>query len=696
MSQQIITRQDDGAMFLLGRRLGSGLLGIVYLGDSLTEDKGQVAVKTPFPDLAPAQRKRFKEEYDVLTSLAGQLDDPLPVSHVWWGENENTGAEVLILEYAPPELFGQVRELSGLTREELALQAAAQYARLLEALHELPRSDGGIEKGYTCADRKPRDLRWRAPELGSFESGRLMVLDWNVVRPKNEKGVRDDVYLFGSLWYQLLTDRYARSDPPVLDDQLWTTGDVSVSIGLRYLLARALAANPNRRYTDASKLAEAIEQQLSVLEKDGAELYEYGLFALQQAQRANDDVLRTLDLARQRQMVNMKDAPSLDLAAERRALLYLDLAVRKGAVEAEKDRDKAVNLVSRQGNRLVNWAAQAFEVVQYEAGARFLAWSDRVLQDAEELAAYDPELQLRVRRWQLLIATGRLAVSHGLELRNYIPQLVNAVADLERAVTKRMKSKELESDWARPAEQIKRVIDQLTRGYIDHSAAPFLKYLVREADVWVSLIHAEEERLAGNYEQAAEYVKEANRLLIVDKSAHHASQNYVAALRSILPDLKAERRDLLFRARTARVVNKLKQDLETGLGTGDPASIWYALWRLEEARRLFTGDEESLKELEAVARPEIMLALGKIDYLQAMGKWTESVEAICDLLSRDPDNEAVEYVDGYLRSAVNQVGTLAAENKPGSDKAALTLIDRLERARQLRARQRNIVYRSAS
>ena len=676
-------RRDDNKEFVLDQFLGSGLLGVVYRGVELRASGEQVAVKEPAPNLTLDQRERFGEEYDVLTRLAGKLHDPLPVPRVWRGENLETGRKVLVLEYAPPELSRQLAALDGLEREKTALATAAQYARLLQALHTVERSDG--EVGFTCADRKSGDLRWNA------ELGRLMVLDWNVVRPRSESGVRDDIHLFGSLWYQLLTDRYARDDPPLLDDRLWDNG--GISIGVRYLLARALAANPRRRYANAGELAKDVQKWKLAFSQTGEELYRIGHEELEKASQANRSAKRYLGWDSQRLATSLENVPHLDLDAERAALAYLDLAVRKGEERAEGDRDQARNMVGRQGDRLVQGAALAFEVTQYESGNRFLEWAEAALRDAEELTAYDPGLKLRVRRWQLLLRAGRLTIEHGLELRPSRHDLAGAVRGLEEATANRHKGGQLESDWNSPAERIITVVQRLRIQQSDHPVAPVLEYLGKEAQAQALFTRSQYERGLGRYYQAAELLQKADELLSFDDGLDQAACDYLRALRENLPDLEAERRGLLLRGRVAEIVSKLKDEASLGQKTGDLLASWYALWRIEDVRRTFTEGDEQLAELENIVKPEEKLL--EVGNLQAAGNWSESITRLHDLLILFPSYDPIrDRVERYLKAAAEQARELASSGRPKSDQDALSLVRQIRAAGSLLAKQSDMRRRS--
>ena len=216
--------------YVLGQPLKAGTIGLVYEAKHTVTGQ-QMAAKVPVPNLSAEGRQRFWQEYDVLQELANQMRGlTFTVPEVKKGTVVGRSEEVLLLEFVPERLVFTSKVLplleqpNGLAGEKLALEAAVQYARLLEHLHVI---------NYTCPDRKLADLRWQP--LG--DSGRLIVLDWNVVE-QGDAGRANDLYLFGSLWYQLLAGRYPSANMNALDDGRWRNG--KISYGTRLLVIQAL------------------------------------------------------------------------------------------------------------------------------------------------------------------------------------------------------------------------------------------------------------------------------------------------------------------------------------------------------------------------------------------------------------------------------------------------------------------------
>jgi hypothetical protein len=651
--ERLINR-EDGVQFVTGKRLGSGLLAVVYAARSA--DGRQAAVKLPAPNLSPDQFKRFEEEHDLLVQLRQTLLDPT-VPMAWWGKDDENGRQVLLLEMAPDnKLNDHLQQLDGWDREEVALKAAEQYAVLLQKLHTLSR-DGGI--GYTCADRKIGDLRW--------DKGKLVVLDWNAVRPQQNDGVQEDIHTFATLWYQLLTGRYAGSNLQLLNDAAWADGQVS--IGTRAILLKAFSA----QYTNAAELVRDIQNWLTDIRRNPESLYQLGKEALDKATAANNAAQTRLNALRQQEYSDTVDISTLALAEENNALRYLDAATHKGHVEAAAEREKALQLAQNQGERLVANAALAFEITRYELAEQALAWANRTLSQAEQLSTITAKLQLRVKRWQLLFHAGLIAIDEAdISLRDVRNALANAVRQLEQADAQREPQI---GDWSQAQRAIKDITDGMYRHYGNNPVTSLLNLFIVEAQCRTLFIQAEEDTALEEYERAINSLNQINQRLKIEVEDEPA-QAYVTVLRAegTFANLDGRIRQLHHKARTAIVTKKLISDLSGSLTI--PAT--YVLQRLEEAHYFFANDLEALREIEEHNKLPAICLLAQLQHHQQTGQWNEAVRDLEELAPMAHEDEQVrETAVPFIAKMVEHIKEM--ENSQKDDLATLEMIHSLQK-----------------
>ncbi len=661
--ERLINR--DGTKFVTGERLGSGLLAVVYAAENSATGE-RVAVKLPAPNLPPDQFRRFEEEHDL---LAGLREHTNSVPNAWWGEDEETGRQVLLLEMAPEtKLNDLLQEMDGWQREELATKAATQYASLLRELHTLPRPDG--ENGYTCADRKMGDLRW------NVETEQLMVLDWNAVRPKQESGVIEDIHTFAALWYQLLTDRYAGSNLRLLDDTVWKGGQIS--IGARAILLQALSP----RYTDAADLARDIHDWLASIQRSSVHLYQLGTMALSRATAANNAAQTRLNAIRDQKYTTDTEIPKLALDEENDALRYLDIALCKGYDydEAEEDRGKALNLVQSQGDRLVANVALAFEITRYELAEQSIEWANRTLSQVEQLPTATAKLRLRVKRWQLLFHAGLTAIDEtNISLRPVRKALAAAVRRLDEADKQTPHSIET---WERVQWDVEQIIRDISREYGSEPVTDLLDLFAVEAQCRILFINAEEDTAGEKYEVAAVSLDKIRQKLAVEIKDDEAdpAQEYIAGLRDedAFTNLDGRISQLHHKARTAVIVQTLIDNVSGDITV--PAT--YIMQRLEDAHYFFAHDLGNLKKIEAHNKLPAILLLAQVDYHQKTGQWHESINDIAKLTQKYPSDEQVRpAVTPFIQNVIRHIEGL--RHTPTNDQLAQKMIASLQEIQQI-------------
>ncbi len=374
--------------YRVGDYLASGQLGTVYpaweeregMSDTPTKEKWgspQKAIKKPNPKLDELGIKRFWAEYEVLKKVNEKWSKsfpsfPSPFLQAEQGQMEGQDVDVLVMEFVPEEweLSTLLLKKKGMDREKLALEAALQYARLLEVLHAAK---------YTCTDRKVGDFFF------DEKHSRLIVLDWNVVHDYKPEEVPNEHGIFATLWYQFLVGK----NPPVvfnpLDDETWLDDktQTEISLGTRELLTNIWFG----RYANkADELAKDIEEWLH------------------QLKRVPTDPSEEQDLWRK--------------------LVLLDLAKRL-AHNGERQQYESGYKKAREGFNQ-RFDSKFFKVQlhfqrgEYEQGLAVLERMDKAVEK-------DQELGLQRERWRVALRTGQKK-SFPLEISTKLSELLNNLA----------------------------------------------------------------------------------------------------------------------------------------------------------------------------------------------------------------------------------------------------------------------------
>ncbi|MEW5987490.1 MAG: hypothetical protein AB1791_12725 [Chloroflexota bacterium] len=580
-ANDIVRSLVDGREYLLGPFLKAGLIGAVYPAVSMDSERTRVAVKLPAPGLNSEGLARFRQEDEVMEKLADKLGQPLLIPWVQKGENKTSGGEALILQYVGEEtlLAGQLPSPEQpLAREVMALRAAADYARLLEALHSL---------NYTCQDRKLTDLRWLDDQL--------VVLDWNVVEDnRGAAGRADDLYLFAVLWYQLLAGRYPLANLNPLDDALWRDG--RVSYGTRRLLVKALTPALTDRYPTAEALRAALTERLQTVTKPPAALLSEArpLFtALQHARAAYDRAIRYGG-------ANLRDLPFPDLEQEWRALDLFDLAYRQGDQSVLDERDESLRFVGSQGERLALQMEQAFRLTRYDLGAQAAEWAEAIANQSNDLA-----LRLRVARWRLLIRAGQQVMEEGLQLRPVREALSTWLHEVEQATPATRPE-----EWEQWRQRLARIVAEAKLPASSRTAA-LLDDLKYELQARAAVARAKQLEFEGDYEKAIEQLPGAIR-------GREGVKTYQELLGRLLPDLEHWRHTLEERARAKKVMATFRQtiadfqqrlkEMREEVETAEPAqfettSTWAAqVAKAEKAEREARQHPDSAEHRQRVLR----------------------------------------------------------------------------------------------
>jgi serine/threonine-protein kinase len=241
------------------REVGRGGMGSVYLAERADDAfELQVAVKVVKRGMDSAEvLRRFRDERRILASL----DHP-GIARMLDGGAASDGRPYLVMEYVEGEPIDRWCE----TRQLDIRQRVALFTSVCEAVHEAHR------RLVVHRDIKPTNVLITAtgtPKLLDFGIAKLLdgddasatvtsarLLTPAYAAPEQIAGdqitTATDVYSLGVLLHELLTGERPRPDTPRAPRPL--SGDLEV-IG-----ARAMAADPERRYGSALQLAEDLDR----------------------------------------------------------------------------------------------------------------------------------------------------------------------------------------------------------------------------------------------------------------------------------------------------------------------------------------------------------------------------------------------------------------------------------------------------
>lgn len=266
------------AHYRLDAPLGTGGMGVVFLGRD-THLCRPVAIKVlPADRLDPRSRRRLREEALVLSSLS----HPNIASVFDFGSHGEI--DYLVMEYVPGVTLDVLLHRGPLEPEEVA-RLGSQLARGLAAAHVA---------GIVHRDIKPGNLRV-TPE------GLLKILDFGVATfaaggPKaattttvidttpalagtiqymaperlrgNSADARADIFSLGAVLYEMACGRAPFNDPhpvrlieAILNGKVPRPSQVNprVDPALERIILRALDPHPARRFARAIDLAEALD-----------------------------------------------------------------------------------------------------------------------------------------------------------------------------------------------------------------------------------------------------------------------------------------------------------------------------------------------------------------------------------------------------------------------------------------------------
>ena len=256
--------------------LGHGGMGVVYKAyDSVMEREVAIKVISDLMLAVPEIRNRFYRE----ARMAGKL------SHenitVVYDVAEDEGRPYIVMEYLPgsdlTEILAREEPISFLQK----LDWSIQICRGLSFSHS---------KDIVHRDIKPANIR--------IVGGKVKIMDFGIARPTSSSMTttgtvigtpfymspeqiqgrkvdkRSDIFSFGVLFYELLTGKkpfYAEEPTAVMfkivyEEPEWIDETrIDHRAGLKDIVMKILAKDPDKRYQDLSEVADALENIASEL-----------------------------------------------------------------------------------------------------------------------------------------------------------------------------------------------------------------------------------------------------------------------------------------------------------------------------------------------------------------------------------------------------------------------------------------------
>jgi hypothetical protein len=335
----------------VGEIIGEGGMGVVRTAIQRSLSR-TVAIKTTLPDASPAQAERMLQEAWV----TGFLEHPgvVPVHDILRGED----GPVVVMRRIRGASWEALHLDEGWARGQGARDLLEQNLRIFVRVCEIV--EFAHAKGIMHRDIKPANVM-----LGSF--GEVYLLDWGLALALSDEtaehlpraglsrdlagtlayaapemvgavdaplGTHTDVYLLGSLLFELATGRPPHDKPTVTQtfESIAASPPVvpaSVSPSLSAICARALAKQPSARYAAAAALRRDVLDFLRLRDSEHVVL---------QAQRALDGLRVACKEAGERRQI-------YDLYGECRFAFREALHMWPGNLTAQKGLAAAATLV---------------------------------------------------------------------------------------------------------------------------------------------------------------------------------------------------------------------------------------------------------------------------------------------------------------------------------------------------------------
>ncbi|MCA1840418.1 MAG: Stk1 family PASTA domain-containing Ser/Thr kinase [Actinomycetota bacterium] len=270
-----MSKQEFGGRYRVSGPIASGGMAEVLMARDELLDR-PVALKTLHPQYA--NDKAFIERFRREAQAVASLNDPRIVSIFDWGSDN--GTYFIVMEYVEGRTLREMIQSEGPLSPERAVEIAADVCGALDIAHQ---------KGIVHRDVKPANIavtrngQTKVMDFGiaraTTDSGTTMTQAGTVIgtanylSPEQAQGMavdaRSDVYSVGVVLYEMLTREVPfKGDSPVAIAYKHVKEDPAppsmlnheVTPGIDAVVMKALAKNPDNRYTTALEMKQDLER----------------------------------------------------------------------------------------------------------------------------------------------------------------------------------------------------------------------------------------------------------------------------------------------------------------------------------------------------------------------------------------------------------------------------------------------------
>lgn len=603
------------ASYSLRRLIAAGGMGAVYEADQ-EQPARRVALKMLRSELAGDDaRRRFRDE----VALLARLKHPgiAQIYEAGLALEKSGEGQVEVPWFAMELIEGGISVTSFAQREDLDLaRRLALFRQVCEAVHH------GHQRGVIHRDLKPANILIDA-------SGHPKVIDFGVAKatdasaahtrqgeivgtlqymsPEQIDGspddvdVRSDVYSLGVVLFELLTGEIPidirglsitrAGEKLVLETPPAPSTLRSVPRELDWIVGRALAKEPERRYQSVLEFSEDLRRSLEhepVSAGPPGGLYHVSKFIRRHRTAVSAAVIVVLALvggviAFYLGLIRAQDA-------EHQAKLDRK-AAQKAETQARADRDRAIDK-SEKAKEVVEFLVDVLSSPDPGRDGRevlVVDVLDRARESYRERFANRPDLQARLSR-----ALG--SVYHGLGIDR------EALETLEYALTlAREKSGQL-------SEELAPVLRELGVVKMENGDTPGADELFQEA--------LELHESSGESDSVDAYRTRAHlgRLRLREKNPLDAEKLLVPALEGLREHLGEDHRDTLVTMNTL-------------------ASVFHLVGKVNEATELYEVAIEGMTELAGADAPEVMTMRSNLSMLyHTLGRRDDAIATLRELL----------------------------------------------------------------
>jgi len=340
--------------------LANGVLGDVYHRKS----NPNYVIKVPRGD---ANRLfQFGQEARLLTYLEQKQVNTPPIA-------TDTDQTSIVMPFYKKEdrYYLKLRELLDKNAydeaEKLTIDLMIAFCKAMIALHDY--TDVVTNKKYTCTDRKVIDF------YVLDKPNKIIILDWNVLSEYEAEFRNAEVQVFGTLIHESYFGTKGKFPYRPFQDDRWGTQKETMSVGLRYLLARMVL--PTTYYTtpDATSYFVGLQKHLEVWKK------------------VIESKIMPTDIASQ------LDIPSQDKIHVDAIIADMNWRWDKNSQTLEKTRTSILQQAHELG------LSQSGRIRQEILDGLNLSAdkSDKIIQNYDSGENHEPTLKMHIERWKTLI-----------------------------------------------------------------------------------------------------------------------------------------------------------------------------------------------------------------------------------------------------------------------------------------------------